>query len=170
MKNTSWQRIIPGEIVNFIYKSKSQTKGTRRWVICMDPKYIYRKKSGRTANYFVGIQIDQMGAPRIPQPVIKEIITMLGGVAKKQSGGRQIDVADVSTDERPGDVATGEFSKVYQRIKHIIKRESVFRTYNLRECKKRRVFLEDKYDYIPKENIKRFITEVQLDTEVVINE
>ena len=46
MKNTSWQRIIPGEIVNFIYKSKSQTKGTRRWVICMDPKYIYRKKSG----------------------------------------------------------------------------------------------------------------------------
>ena len=79
-------------------------------------------------------------------------------------------MADVSTDERPGDVATGEFSKVYQRIKHIIKRESVFRTYNLRECKKRRVFLEDKYDYIPKENIKRFITEVQLDTEVVINE
>ena len=170
MKNTSWQRIIPGEIVNFIYKSKGQTKGTRRWVICMDPKYIYRKKSGRTANYFVGIQIDQMGAPRIPQPVIKEIITMLGGVAKKQSGGRQIEMAGISTDDRPRDVATGEFNKVYLKIKHIIKRESVFRTYNLRECKKRRVFLEDKYDYIPKENIKRFITEVQLDTEVVINE
>ena len=170
MRNTSWDRIIPGEIVNFIYKSKGQTKGTRRWVICMDPKYIYRKKSGRTANYFVGIQIDQMGAPRIPQPVIKEIITMLGGVAKKQSGGRQIEMAGISTDDRPRDVATGEFNKVYLKIKHIIKRESVFRTYNLRECKKRRVFLEDKYDYIPKENIKRFITEVQLDTEVVINE
>lgn len=170
MRNTSWDRIIPGEIVNFIYKSKGQTKGTRRWVICMDPKYIYRKKSGRTANYFVGIQIDQMGAPRIPQPVIKEIITMLGGVAKKQSGGRQIEMAGISTDDRPRDVATGEFNKVYLKIKHIIKRESVFRTYNLRECKKRRVFLEDKYDYIPKENIKQFITEVQLDTEVVINE
>jgi len=175
MRNTSWQRIIPGEIVNFIYKSKGQTKGTRRWAICIDPKYTYRKKNGRTANYFVGIQIDQMGSPRTPQPVIKEIITVLGGVAGRHDAagrhvGRQVDIEGVATDERPRDVSSGEFSKIYLRIKRIISRQSVFRTYNLRECKKRRVFLEDKYDYIPKENIKRFITEVQLDTEVVINE
>ena len=39
MKNTTWERIIPGQIVNFIYKSQDQKAGTRRWTICIDPKY-----------------------------------------------------------------------------------------------------------------------------------
>ena len=74
----------------------------------------------------------------------------------------------MSQDERPRDVSAGEFNRVYRKLKQIIKRESIFRTYNLRECKKRRVFLEDKYDFIPRENIKHFIKEIDLGQEVVV--
>jgi len=170
MKNTSWNRILPGDIINFIYKSKNSPKAIKRWVICMDPKYTYRKKDGKMAFYFVGIQIDQQGKRRTPQPVIKEMIQLLGGVARKESGGRQINVEGVSEDPVPRAVSPGEFSKMYGRLKRIFKRQSVFRTYNLRECKKKRVFLEDKYDFIPKENIKQFVQEIKLDDEVVIDE
>ena len=170
MKNTNWNRILPGDIITFIYKSKNQARGKKRWVICMDPKYTYRKKNGRVARYFVGIQIDQQGQRRLSQPIIKEVITLLGGVARKKSGGRQINVEGVSEDPVPRAVSPGEFTKMYSRLKRIFKRKSIFRTYNLRECKKRRVFLEDKYDFIPPDNIREFITEIQLDTEVVIDE
>ena len=175
MRNTTWDRIIPGQIVNFIYKSKNQGKGNRRWAICIDPKYIYRKKTGRTSNYFVGIQIDEVGRQRQSQPVIKEIISLLGGVAGMHDAagrhvGRQVEITGVIQDVRPRDVSSGEFKKVYAKLKNIIKRESIFRTYNLRECKKRRVFLEDKYDFIPRENIKQFITEINIGQEVVVED
>lgn len=175
MKNTTWDRILPGQIVNFIYKSQDQKSGTRRWTICIDPKYTYRKKNGRTSNYFVGIQIDEVGRQRQSQPVIKEIISLLGGVAGMHDAagrhiGRQVDITGVATDERPRDVSSGEFKKVYRRLKNIIKRESIFRTYNLRECKRKRVFLEDKYDFIPQETIKDFIREINIGQEVVIED
>ena len=60
--------------------------------------------------------------------------------------------------------------KVYTKLKSVIKRENIFRTYNLRECRKRRVFLEDKYDFIPRENIKQFITEIDIGQEVVVED
>ena len=84
--------------------------------------------------------------------------------------GRQVDIEGVVQDERPRDVSTGEFTKVYRKLKNIIKRESIFRTFNLRECRKRRVFLEDKYDFIPRENITQFITEIDLGREVVVED
>jgi hypothetical protein len=175
MKNTTWDRIIPGQIVNFIYKSQDQKSGTRRWAICIDPKYTYRKKNGRTTNLFVGIQIDQVGKPRQSKPVIKEIITQLGGIAGMHDAagrhvGRQVDIEGVVQDPKPRQVSSGEFKKVYGRLKNIIKRESIFRSYNLRECKKRRVFLEDQYDFIPSENIKQFITEINIGEEVVVED
>jgi len=175
MKNTTWDRIVPGQIVNFIYKSKNQKSGTRRWAICIDPNYVYRKKNGRTTKLFIGIQIDQVGKQRQSKPVIKEIIDSLGGIAGMHDAagrhvGRQVDIEGVVQDEKPRDVSSGEFRKVYARLKSIIRRESIFRSYNLRECRKRRVFLEDQYDFIPRENIKQFITEIDIGQEVVVED
>ena len=84
--------------------------------------------------------------------------------------GRQVDIEGVVQDEKPRDVSSGEFRKVYARLKGIIRRESIFRSYNLRECRKRRVFLEDKYDFIPQENIKQFVTEINIGQEVVVED
>ena len=98
------------------------------------------------------------------------MIKLLGGVAKKDSGGQQINIEGISEDRVPRAVSPGEFTRMYGRLKRIFKRESVFRTYNLRECKKKRVFLEDKYDFIPKENIEQFVQEINLDLEVVIED
>ena len=55
MRNTTWNRILPGDIVTFIYKSKNQARGKKRWVICMDPKYTYRKQNGRITRFFVAL-------------------------------------------------------------------------------------------------------------------
>jgi|TARA_R110000824_G_scaffold263247_3_gene451938 hypothetical protein len=170
MKNTTWNRILPGDIVTFIYKSEDQSRGRKRWVICLDPKYTYRKQNGTIVRFFVGIQIDQQGKRRLPQPVIKEVVSLLGGVAKKQSGGSQINIEGVSEDAVPREISPGEFKKKYRILKRIFKRNSIFRTYDLRECKKRRVYLEEKYDFIPKETIKQFITEINIGDEVVIED
>lgn len=173
MKNTTWDKIIPGEIVNFVYKSKHESRGTRRWVICIDPKYTYRKKNGRTSHFFVGIQLDQLSGKRVPKSTITKIIHLMGGIARKQSdvsSNVQINIDELSTDKVSSNVSKPEFTKVYSKLKFILGKHNIFRTYNLRECKKRRVFLETKYNYIPKENIENFNLEIDLGREVVIED
>ena len=46
MKNTSWERVQPGQIVSFIYKNKNEKKGIKRTVLCLSKRHPYRKKNG----------------------------------------------------------------------------------------------------------------------------
>ena len=45
MKNTTWQRVEPGQIVKFSYKSMNSKRGEQRVILIIDPKYRYKKKS-----------------------------------------------------------------------------------------------------------------------------
>ena len=65
MKITTWPEVKAGQIVQFMYKSDGATKSYRRTVLCLDPKYRYRKKStNRIVELFIGLELEKFGTRR----------------------------------------------------------------------------------------------------------
>ena len=152
MKNTYWDAIEPGDVVSFMYKGQQDdSKSARRIVVCLAPRYEHRKKmTGRIVEYFIGLEIFNSQKPNITPTVIKQVFELLAENA---------DI--VLTDEESGGVARME--KIYLELKALLKRNpQLFRTYFYRECRKRRVFLENKYDRLNSLQIKQ-ITERLVD-------
>ena len=145
MKNISWNNIEPGQIVSFIYKSKNETRAVKRFVLCINPELRYRKKNGRTTKFFVGIQLDTDKSKPMSSSQIKNLIGKLGGLKKE---------GDVISADLSEDMTKIETSTILSQIRSL---SDFFRTYNLRECKRRRVFLEDNYSRIPQTSVDLII-------------
>ena len=128
MKNTSWMRVESGQIVSFRYKSSGRS--AQRTVLCLDPEYLYRKKStGRVVKFFIGLELYASDKPRIPRSVLQQLFKLLG-----------------KGDPTPSQTDAQEMEKLYQILKGFLKRTPIFKTYLLRKCRMNRVFLETKYD------------------------
>jgi hypothetical protein len=142
MKNTNWFILEPGQVVSFIYKSQTGDKtSARRTVICLDPRYRYRKQStGRVVEYFIGLEIDNSLKPTIQPAILKQLFEILG---------ENVDIISDDTNEE------ARMKKIYLELKQFLNRNPMFKTYFYRECRKRRVFLEDKYASLNKLQIKQ---------------
>ena len=143
MKNTTWQRVEPGQIVKFSYKSMNSKRGEQRVILIIDPKYRYKKKStNRIVEYVVGLQLDTALRPPINVRSFNKLISLYDGLSIDEGiieVGEQQDIADKDVAE-----------KVYKKLKRFLKTNDIFRTFFLRECKKRRVFLLDSYQGFPR--------------------
>jgi hypothetical protein len=148
MKNTYWDAIQPGDVISFIYKGQGDNaKSARRVVICLDPRYEHRKKTtNRVVDYFIGLEIFNSQKSNLSPTVIKQTFDLLS---------ENIDT--VLTDPQSG--GKSRMEKIYLELKDLLKRNpELFRTYFFREARKRRVFLEDKYDRLNSMQVKQ-ITE-----------
>lgn len=145
MKNTYWDAVEPGDVVSFIYKGQGDdAKSARRIVICLDPRYEHRKKTtNRIVDYFVGLEIFNSQKSNLTPTVIKQTFDILSEnadvvLSDAESGGR------------------ARMEKIYIQLKELLKRNpDLFRTYFYREARKRRVFLEDKYQRLNSIQIKQ---------------
>ena len=156
MRNTIWQKVQPGQIVSFLYRSKNSTRAEKRTVLCIDPEYTYRKKSTkRNVKLFVGLQLETTLRGPINARTLDRAITLLGGAQVDK------DVVEVGNFEDTMDDTDVEL--VYRTLKRFIKKNDVFRTYFLRECKKRRVYLVDNYKRLPESQRKKIILEQNLE-------
>ena len=174
MKNTSWNNLIPGQIISFIYQSKNDKRAVRRFVVVLDPKYIKRTQTGQ-ARLFVGLQLHRQGQRPVPKPIINQAIRLLGGLAVNVDAagnpyGKQINVEGLTDDKKAKDVTNAEFDKVFNRIRVLVGAKSILRTYDLLQCRKRRVFLETDYGLIPQSAIKVLERQIELGTEVVVED
>tara|TARA_B100001094_G_scaffold278984_1_gene288883 strand:+ start:267 stop:740 length:474 start_codon:yes stop_codon:yes gene_type:complete len=137
IKNISWQTIEPGQIVTFSYNSKESKRPLKRTVLCINPNISYRKKNGRITKFFVGLQISVQGEPPMVSSKLQRIMSRLGGLELEEgvAGARLPDVVDKI-----------DTARIVKQLKPFYDN---FRTFNLRECKKRRVILEVDYKKIP---------------------
>ena len=128
MKNTSWMRVQSGEVVSFRYKSSGRS--VQRTVLCLDPEYIYRKKStGRNVKFFIGLELYASDKPRLPRTTLEQLFKILG-----------------KGDETPTQTSAQEMEQIYRTLKSFLRTTPIFKTYLLRKCRVNRVFLETKYD------------------------
>ena len=156
MKNTIWQQVQPGQIVSFLYKSKNSSRAVKRTVLCIDPEYTYRKKSTkRNVKLFVGLQLETTLRGPINARTLDQAFRLLGG-AKMDRGVAEIGNFEDSMDDT-------DVELIYTRLKRFVKKHDVFRTFFLRECRKRRVYLIDNYKRMPPSQSKKLILEQNLE-------
>ena len=133
MKNTNWNIIEAGQIVQFTYRNM-KGESSRRTAYVLAPKYRYRKKSTRRiVEFFIGLEIENTAKQSINPIALKQMFEEINGLFEE--GGN----ADY-TEERV-------INRIYEGLKQFLKSTPIFRTYFLRECRRRRVFLiEDSKD------------------------
>lgn len=153
IRNTSWHRIEPGQIVSFVYKSQNEKRGYKRTVLVINPDWKYRKKStGRIKRYVVGLVLDTAIAAPLTTPKLNRL---LGVLPTKSKSGLEVEEGAISA-ELPDNLSKAETRKIYRKIKKVVKQYQNYRTFDRRECLKRRVFLEIDYKRLPKQLLQEF--------------
>jgi len=43
LRNTTWHKVEPGQIISFVYKTKGENRGYKRTIMLLNPDLKYRK-------------------------------------------------------------------------------------------------------------------------------
>ena len=152
LKNTAWHLIKPGHIVNFIYKTKGDVKGYKRTVLILNPDYKYRKKStGRVKRFVIGLVLDTAITKPITTTKLENLFKRVGGL-EIEEGALSAKMVDT--------LSPAETKRLYQKLKVLVKEYDMWRSFDRRECMKRRVYLEIDYQGIPKDTLDSFSEEM----------
>lgn len=145
IKNTNWASIEPGQIITFVYKSKDGNRGYKRTVLVINPEVRYKKKSGQTTKFLAGIQLFNVNNPasKLRPSDIRGIFNRLG--VERDEG-----VVEAGIDKETK-LSESQTKKILNQLKPFMDN---YRTFLLRECRRRRVFLETQYAQIPKSVIR----------------
>tara|TARA_R110000796_G_scaffold228762_1_gene345991 strand:+ start:789 stop:1199 length:411 start_codon:yes stop_codon:yes gene_type:complete len=116
----SWNKVGAGDIISFAYKS-SDGRRLRRTILVLEPK---RK------NLIHGIQLEVSNKPTNTE--IKKILES-AGTTQIVDGDKKIYRV----------ILDGTAKQTYTKMKTLIKRHGIYRTYSYDKAKKSTVFLED---------------------------
>ena len=116
----SWSKVSSGDIISFIYKS-NEGKRLRRTILVLDPK---RK------NLIHGIQLEVSNTPTNPE--IKKILES-AGTTQVVDGDKKIYRV----------LLDGTAKKTYNKLKSVINKYGIYRTFSYDKAKKSSVMLED---------------------------
>ena len=148
MKNTNWNLIEPGQFVKFRYKGLTSERSMLREVIVLDPRFLYRKKStGRVVELFIGLEIDNQERPALRKVEMKQLLLILGRLGAEGQTGNM-----------------ARMKSIYKELKPFLQRFRIFKTYLLRNCRKYRVFHEDKKADLNKYQVTEIKDEIMNDT------
>jgi len=116
----TWSKVDRGDIISFIYETK-EGRRLRRTILVLEPD---RKK------LLHGIQLEVSNVSTNRE--LKKLLEMAG---KTEVVDEDKKIFRVELD--------GSSKQIYQKLKRLIKRHDIYRTYNLKKAKKSQVFLED---------------------------
>ena len=139
----NWNKVNRGDIISFRYRTK-EGRILRRTILVLEPK-LRNKAKNPTSDYLLhGIQLEISN-----QPVISDIKTIL------ESAG---EVGVVDADKKIFNVELNRSTKnVYNKVKNLINKNGMFRTYSYDKARKSQVFLEDLR--LPEDFVKELIGE-----------
>ena len=139
----NWNKVNRGDIISFRYRTK-EGRILRRTILVLEPK-LRNKAKNPTSNYLLhGIQLEISN-----QPVISNIKTIL------ESAG---EVGVVDADKKIFNVELNRSTKnVYNKVKNLINKNGMFRTYSYDKARKSQVFLEDLR--LPEDFVKELVGE-----------
>ena len=126
MKNTNWQMIQTGQIVRFRYKNM-KGESSNRTAYVLAPRFRYRKKStNRVVEFFIGLEIENTQKQSINPIVLRQMFEQINTIFEEEDNVARADY----TDERA-------INRMYEGLKRFLDKTPIFRTYFLRECRKR---------------------------------
>ena len=125
----SWSKVSPGDIISFIYENRDGRK-LRRTILVLDPK-LRNKAKNPSSQYLVhGIQLEVSN-----QPTLLQMKTLLeqAGVTEIVDEQKKIYRVRLQSDAKG----------TYKKMKNIINRYGIYRSYSYDKARKSSVTLED---------------------------
>ena len=154
LRNTTWHKVEPGQIISFVYITKNETRGYKRTIMLLNPDLKYRKKStGRIKRYVVGLVLDTQITRPLTTTKVEQLFNRTGGLEMEE---------DALAANLPDTISKAQNTKLYNRLKAFVRTNKNYRTFDRRECLKRRVYLEVDYKGIPKDTLDRFESEQRI--------
>lgn len=154
LRNTTWHKVEPGQIISFVYKTKNETRGYKRTIMLLNPDLKYRKKStGRIKRYVVGLVLDTQITRPLTTTKVEQLFNRTGGLEVEE---------EALAANLPDTISKAQNTKLYNRLKAFVRTNKNYRTFDRRECLKRRVYLEVDYKGIPKDTLDRFESEQRI--------
>ena len=151
LRNTTWHKVEPGQIISFVYKTKGENRGYKRTIMLLNPDLKYRKKStGRIKRYVVGLVLDTQITRPLTTTKVEQLFNRTGGLEVEE---------EALAANLPDTISKAQNTKLYNRLKAFVRTNKNYRTFDRRECLKRRVYLEIDYKGIPKDTLDRFESE-----------
>jgi hypothetical protein len=106
-------------------------ESSNRTAYVLAPRFRYRKKStNRVVEFFIGLEIENTQKQSINPIVLRQMFEQINTIFEEEDNVARADY----TDERA-------INRMYEGLKRFLDKTPIFRTYFLRECRKRRVFL-----------------------------
>ena len=162
LRNTTWHKVEPGQIISFVYKTKNETRGYKRTIMLLNPDLKYRKKStGRIKRYVVGLVLDTQITRPLTTTKVEQLFNRTGGLEMEE---------DALAANLPDTISKAQNTKLYNRLKAFVKTNKNYRTFDRRECLKRRVYLEVDYKGIPKDTLDRFESEQRIENAFMLED
>ncbi len=125
----SWSKVSAGDIVSFVYKNRDG-RNLRRTILVIDPKLLNRAKK-KSSQYLVhGIQLEVSNVPTNME--MKKILETAGTPEVVDEDKKIYRV-----------ILDGNSKQIYRRLKSLIKKHGIYRTYNYDKARKSMVMLED---------------------------
>jgi len=136
---TSWNRIQAGDIITFNYKSKSTGKTRLQTILVLNPKW-YITVEGQRVFQMIGLKLAEQRVRTIKEAskVVTDIFNKLG----------TLEVIDEKKDVYRVRMKTqdqfwaGAKKTVYKRIRYLLNKEPIYRTYDWIQARKSGVFYE----------------------------
>ena len=162
LRNTTWHKVEPGQIISFVYKTKNETRGYKRTIMFLNPDLKYRKKStGRIKRYVVGLVLDTQITRPLTTTKVEQLFNRTGGLEMEE---------DALAANLPDTISKAQNTKLYNRLKAFVRTNKNYRTFDRRECLKRRVYLEVDYKGIPKDTLDRFESEQRIENAFMLED
>ena len=125
----SWSKVSAGDIVSFVYKNRDG-RNLRRTILVIDPKLLNRAKN-KSSQYLVhGIQLEVSNVPTNME--MKKILETAGTPEVVDEDKKIYRV-----------ILDGTSKQIYRRLKSLIKKHGIYRTYNYDKARKSMIMLED---------------------------
>ena len=136
---TSWNRIQAGDIITFNYKSKSTGKTRLQTILVLNPKW-YITVEGQRVFQMIGLKLAEQRVRTIKEAskVVTQLFDRLGTLEvideKKDIYRVRIKKQDLFWG--------GSKRNVYRRIRYLLNKEQIYRTYDWEQARKSGVFYE----------------------------
>ena len=136
---TSWNRIQAGDIITFNYKSKGSGKTRLQTILVLNPKW-YILVNGQRVFQMVGLKLAEQRVRTIKEAskVVTDIFNKLGTL---EAIDEKKDVYRVRMKKQDMFWA-GAKDVVYRRIRYLLNKEPIYRTYDWEQARKSGVFYE----------------------------
>ena len=180
-QRTQWGGILEGEIVNFRYKGKKKdAKSRNRTCLILNMRHMYLRNDGKKIRLIHALQLDAIPRPRgnrkIRPEEAKKIFKQLGpailmtseddssyqeqrNLGLKRTGKERYTIGDQAYRIN---LSRGNAKKSYSKLKVVLEKNSIYRTFSWDILRRSSVFRARDYDW-PSEYISKFVTQEAVD-------